>query len=148
MRRALAFLAPLALCSSALAAEPAVTLTNDNVVIQALRARSAVPCAALADQPDLAAELYAIAEADVAPAWVSLRAASCLAERFSTDERFVGWVSPWFTDEERGGLGLAALTSSLANPATRTLIEPLARQAPLRWRDLYARRLDAADATP
>lgn len=148
MLRPLPFFALFALGAPALAAEPAVTLSNDNVVIHALRARSAVPCDTLADQPDLAAELYAIAEADVAPAWVSLRAASCLAERFATDERFVGWVTPWFTDDERGGLGMAALTTALADPATRALLEPLARQAPVRWRDLYARRLDAADATP
>lgn len=148
MRPPLPLLGLLLVSSPALAAEPGVTLSNDNVIIQALRARSAVPCAALADQPDLAAELYAIAEADVAPAWVSLRAASCLAERFSADERFVAWVTPWFTDDERGGLGMAALTTALADPTTRGLLEPLARQAPERWRDLYTRRLDAADATP
>jgi hypothetical protein len=138
----------LGVCTSVSAAEPPSALSNDNVVIHALRARSAVPCSTLADEPDLAAEFHAIAEADIAPAWVSLRAASCLVERFSTDTRFVGWVTPWFTDDERGGLGMAALTTSLANPDVRTVLEPMARQAPPRWRDLYARRLDAADATP
>lgn len=127
-------------------AEP--VLTNDNPVILALRARHPAPCSALADDGDLAAVLHAIAGSDVAPAWVPLRAASCLTERFSTDARFVDWVTPWFTDDELGGLGFAALTTSLAQPGTRAVLEPLARAAPERWRDLYVRRLDAAQIKP
>lgn len=130
----------------AAAAEP--VLTNDNPVILALRARHPAPCSSLADDGDLAAVLHTIAGSDVAPAWVPLRAASCLTERFSTDARFVAWVTPWFTDDELGGLGFAALTTSLAQPGTRAVLEPLARAAPERWRDLYVRRLDAAQITP
>lgn len=127
-------------------AEP--VLTNDNPVILALRARHPAPCSSLVDDGDLAAVLHTIAGSDVAPAWVPLRAASCLTERFSTDARFVGWITPWFTDDELGGLGFAALTTSLAQPGTRAVLEPLARAAPERWRDLYVRRLDAAQITP
>lgn len=128
------------------AAEP--TLDNDNPVIHTLRARDPAPCADLPDDGELAALLHAIAEADIAPAWVPMRAASCLTERYSTDARFLGWVTPWFTDDERGGLGMAALTTALANPETRALLEPMARAAPERWQPLYIRRLDAAVRSP
>ncbi len=146
MLSTLSLLLPLFGPGPAWADEP--VLTNDNPVIHALRARDPAPCAALPADPDLAATLHAIAVTDIAPAWVPLRAAGCLTELFPADPRFIGWVTPWFTDEDFGGLGLAVLTTSLANPETRTVLEPFARAAPERWRALYTRRLDAADATP
>ncbi len=121
-------------------AEP-LTLQNDDPVLAALRVRDPALCAALVDPVDLAEKLHVIAESEAAPAWVPLRAAICLAERFADDPRFPGWVTPWFSDPELGGLGVAVLQASELNPLAMPLVEPLARAATGRWGAIYARHL-------
>lgn len=124
--------------ASASAAEPAAAvLSNDDAVIHALRWKEGVDCNDLPADTDLAAKLHAIAEADIAPSVVPLRAASCLTERFSTDARYLTWVTPWFSDEERGGLAFAALSTGVA----REQLTPLVALAPASWKNAFDRGL-------
>ena len=123
---------------SASAAEPAASvLSNDDAVIRALRWKDGVDCNDLPADTDLAAKLHAIAEAEIAPSVVPLRAASCLTERFSTDARYLTWVTPWFSDEERGGLAFAALSTGVA----REQLTPLVALAPASWKNAFERGL-------
>lgn len=138
---------PYFIFALARAADPAPVLTNDDPVLAALRLREPVPCAELPLDADLPAKLHAIAESDAAPSWAPMRAASCLAQRFSADPRFVGWVSPWFGDAAFGGLGVAVLDAPDIEPAARLTIEPLARAATGRWATIYARHLGVTPAT-
>lgn len=132
------------LLSVAAAADGAVD--NADPVLRALRMRDGVACADLPADPDLAAKLHLLAEADVAPAAVPLRAAACLTERFSADPRFLAWVTPWFSDEDRGGLAFAVLSTGVARPA----LTPLVERAPASWQAAFARALARPEraATP
>lgn len=140
------------------AADSAPLPSNDDPLLAALRLREPVPCESLpadtalpsdlaaAPPTDLAAKLHAIAESDAAPSWVPMRAAGCLAQQYSADPRFLGWVSPWFGDAALGGLGVAVLDAPHVEPAARLALEPLARAASGRWTAIYARHLGAHPA--
>lgn len=120
-------------------------IDNADPVLHALRLRDGVDCADLPADPDLAAKLHLLAEADVAPPAVPLRAAACLTERYATDPRYLGWVTPWFSDEDRGGLAFAALSTGVARDA----LTPLVAQAPESWKVAFARALARPErATP
>jgi hypothetical protein len=138
---------PMLFIASASAAEPArAEVSNDDPVLRALRWKDGVDCNNLPADPDLAAKLHAIAEGDIAPSVVPLRAASCLTERFSTDARYLAWVTPWFSDAERGGLAFAALSTGV----DREQLEPLVQLAPESWKSAFQRGLSrpARTSTP
>jgi len=136
---------PLLCIASASAAEPArMELSNDDPVIHALRWKEGVDCNKLPSDPDLAAKLHAIAEGDIAPSVVPLRAASCLTERYSQDARYLAWVTPWFSDAERGGLAFAALSTGV----DREQLAPLVELAPDSWKSAFQRGLSRPARAP
>lgn len=139
-----ALVALILMTSAAHAETPA--LCNDDPVIAALRLRDPMACTALPADPDLAAKLHTIAEMDIAPSWVPMRSATCLSELYAADPRFIEWVTPWFTDPARGGLGVAVLDTAGSNPLARPALEPLVKAAVGRWAAIYARHLPAATA--
>ncbi len=118
-----------------------VVLTNTDPVITAFRSRDAVSCGSLPSDPDLAAKLDAIAEADIAPSWVPMRAATCLGELYANDARFADWVGPWFSDDDRGGLAVAVLDGTRSDATAQQRLAPLALAATGRWAPILARHL-------
>lgn len=75
-----------------------------------LAARDGVSCLDLGEPTGaLRDELMALAQPDVMPPAVPVRAAGCLAERFGTDPVVQDAVVAWTADESRQGLALAAL---------------------------------------
>jgi hypothetical protein len=108
---------------------------------RALSARDAMPCAALPATD--AATLLAWADAEIGPPWASMRAATCLTERFPEEatRAAVGWAA----DPGRQGLVLAVLDMSRALPEDAEL--RLARAA-LAAPHLRARAIRALRTSP
>ncbi|MEN9787240.1 MAG: hypothetical protein RLZZ299_2504 [Pseudomonadota bacterium] len=92
---------------------PAATALDPRSALgRALAARDPMPCAALPDSD--AATLLAWADAEVGPPWASMRAATCLTERFPEDAARAAIA--WTADPGRQGLVLAVLDVSRALP--------------------------------
>lgn len=72
----------------------------------ALKLRDGADCAALGGGAEVRDELIALAEGDVQPAYVPMRAAACLVERFAGDPAVVERARAWVTEEQWAGLGM------------------------------------------
>lgn len=71
-----------------------------------LKMRDGADCAALGTGPEVRDELIALAEGDVGPAYVPVRAAACLVEGFADDARVVERAQAWVSEERWAGLGI------------------------------------------
>lgn len=103
--------------------------------------RDGVSCDALGEAtPALRAELFELAQSDVMPPWVPMRAADCLIVRYAADAELVPMITPWLTDPERRGLALVVLDRLASLPEADAIA--LARTAlatdDAKWRARFA----------
>lgn len=70
-----------------------------------LKLRDGAGCAGL-EGPGMRDELIALAEGDVQPGYVSIRAAECLISEFPGDALVVSRAAAWVGDPERAGLAI------------------------------------------
>ncbi|MDP2311746.1 MAG: hypothetical protein Q8P41_02495 [Pseudomonadota bacterium] len=71
-----------------------------------LKLRDGGDCAALGTGPEARDELIALAEGDVGPPYVPIRAAECLVQGFAADATVVEHARTWVADPEKAGLGI------------------------------------------
>ncbi|MDP2306786.1 MAG: hypothetical protein Q8P18_12250 [Pseudomonadota bacterium] len=72
----------------------------------ALKLRDGADCAALGTGPEVRDELIALAEGDVQPGYVSIRAADCLIAGFAVDAVVIERASAWVADPDKAGLAI------------------------------------------
>jgi hypothetical protein len=82
-----------------------VTVALAGQVYDTLKLRDGVACATLGTSVEVRDELLALTDPTVMPAWVPIRAASCLVEEFSSDPVVVDAAASWVMDPARAGLG-------------------------------------------
>jgi hypothetical protein len=71
-----------------------------------LKLRDGADCAALGTGPAVRDELITLAEGDVAPSYVPVRAAECLVEGFAADPVVVARAKAWVVEGRWAGLGI------------------------------------------
>jgi hypothetical protein len=71
-----------------------------------LKLRDGADCAALGTSPAVRDELLTLAEGDIAPSYVPIRAAGCLIDGFAADPLVVDHARAWVTDPRWLGLGM------------------------------------------
>ena len=75
-------------------------------VYDQLKLRDGFACDALGTTPAVRDELLALAEGDVAPPYVPVRAAECLVQGFAEDPLVVERARAWVAERRWAGLGM------------------------------------------
>lgn len=114
-------------------------------VYELLRLRDDAGCAALGTPDErLRGELVRMTVEQPEPAWVSVRAASCLVGLYGADATLPAIVEPWFTDPERRGLALivASRLGDLPEASAVEVARAAMRVTDEGWRARFVGRME------